>query len=95
MFLDAHLEFPQSDLWLKVQDHFRNPGCDLLGIDCFDSRNGASTAGSIYSSKRLCHLNPAWVSLQPHNLVDVAVPFDNREAAWRMVPVLRRSGASA
>ena len=77
VFLDAHLEFPQSYLWLKVQDHFRNPGCDLLGIDCFDSRNGASTAGSIYSSKRLCHLNPAWVRLQPDNLVDVAVPFVN------------------
>ena len=24
--------------------------------------------------------------------LDVAVPFDNRESAWRMVPVLRRSG---
>ncbi|MBD2718039.1 glycosyltransferase [Synechococcus sp. FACHB-909] len=77
VFLDAHLEFPQSDLWLKVQDHFRNPGCDLLGIDCFDSRNGASTAGSIYSSKRLCHLNPAWVRLQSDPLVDVTAPFVN------------------
>ncbi|MBW4532138.1 MAG: glycosyltransferase [Aphanothece saxicola GSE-SYN-MK-01-06B] len=77
VFLDAHLDFPQSDLWVKVQEHFRNPACDLLGIDCYDSRNDASTAGSIYSSKRLCHLNPAWVRLQSEALVDVAVPFVN------------------
>jgi tetratricopeptide (TPR) repeat protein len=77
VFLDAHLDFPQSDLWVKVQEHFRNPACDLLGIDCFDSRNDASTAGSIYSSKRLCHLNPAWVRLQSDPLANVAVPFVN------------------
>ncbi len=77
VFLDAHLEFPQSDLWLKVQEKFRDPACDLLGIDCFDSRNGATTAGTIYSSKRLDHLNPAWVQQQAEPLVGIEVPFVN------------------
>lgn len=77
VFLDAHLEFPQSELWLKVQEHFDNPDCDLLGIDCYDSRNGASTAGTIYSSKRLDHLNPAWVKQSMEPLEGMQVPFVN------------------
>lgn len=77
VFLDAHLEFPQSDLWRQLQQRFQNPGCDLLALDCYDTRNGQGTAGHVYTSRRLCHQQPAWVPLQDMPLVGVDVPFIN------------------
>ena len=43
----------------------------------------------------LVRASGAFETVACYGSLDVAVPFDNREAAWRMVPVLRRSGASA
>lgn len=77
VFLDAHLEFPQLDLWRQLQQRFRDPACDLLALDCYDTRNGQGTAGNVYTSRRLCHQQPAWVPLQEHPLNGVEVPFVN------------------
>lgn len=77
VFLDAHLEFPQPDLWRQLQQRFSDPGCDLLALDCYDTRNGQGTAGHVYTSRRLCHQQPAWVPLQDSPLVGVEVPFIN------------------
>lgn len=77
VFLDAHLEFPQADLWRQLQQRFQDPGCDLLALDCYDSRNGQGTAGHVYTSRRLCHQQPAWVPMQQGPLVGVEVPFIN------------------
>ncbi|MEB3165641.1 MAG: glycosyltransferase family 2 protein [Cyanobacteriota bacterium] len=77
VFLDAHLEFPQPDLWRQLQQRFSDPGCDLLALDCYDTRNGQGTAGHVYTSRRLCHQQPAWVPLQDSPLVGVEVPFVN------------------
>jgi|GEM_PF-5968902 tetratricopeptide (TPR) repeat protein len=77
VFLDAHLEFPQPDLWRQLQQRFSDPGCDLLALDCYDTRNGQGTAGHVYTSRRLCHQQPAWVPLQDTPLVGVEVPFVN------------------
>lgn len=77
VFLDAHLEFPQADLWRQLQERFRDPACDLLALDCYDTRNGQGTAGNVYTSRRLCHQQPAWVPLQASPLVGVEVPFVN------------------
>ena len=77
VFLDAHLDFPQGDLWRQLQDRFRDPACDLLALDCFDTSNGQTTAGCVYTSQRLCHRTPAWVPLQAEPLVHVEVPFIN------------------
>ena len=77
VFLDAHLEFPQSDLWRQLQQRFSDPACDLLALDCYDTRNGQATVGNIYTSRRLCHQQPAWVPLQETPLIGVEVPFVN------------------
>ena len=77
VFLDAHLDFPQSDLWRQLQDRFRDPACDLLALDCYDTSNGQTTAGCVYTSQRLCHQAPAWVPLQHERLVNVEVPYIN------------------
>lgn len=77
VFLDAHLEFPQPDLWRQLQQRFSNPACDLLALDCYDTRNGQGTVGHVYTSRRLCHQHPAWVPLQNQPLIDVEVPFVN------------------
>ncbi|MCP9915753.1 glycosyltransferase [Cyanobium sp. ATX 6F1] len=77
VFIDAHLDFPQSDLWIQMERHFTDPGCHLLSIDCYDSRNGNTTAGSVYTSRRLCHQQPAWMPIQSDPLVNWVVPFVN------------------
>lgn len=77
VFLDAHLDFPQPDLWLQLQRRFEDSRCDLLAIDCFDSRSGQGTVGSVYTSRRLCHQHPAWVTVQDKPLVGIEVPFVN------------------
>ena len=79
VFADAHLDFPQQDFWLELSKRFEDPTCGLLAIDCFDSgEGGISSAGMVYSSKRLCHSTPVWV---PHNqgkpLEMQQVPFVN------------------
>ena len=56
VFADAHLDFPQKDFWLQLSQRFDSPSCGLLAVDCYDTGgNGTSTAGMVYSSKRLCH----------------------------------------
>jgi tetratricopeptide (TPR) repeat protein len=77
VFLDAHLDFPQSDLWRQLQDRFRDPACDLLALDCYDTRNGQTAAGCVYTSQRLCHQAPAWVQWRWEPLVKVEVPYIN------------------
>ncbi|MFM7313706.1 MAG: glycosyltransferase [Cyanobium sp.] len=77
VFLDAHLAFPQRDLWRQLQVRFRDPACHLLALDCYDTRNGQVTAGHVYTSRRLCHQHPAWVPLQSEPLVGIEVPFVN------------------
>jgi tetratricopeptide (TPR) repeat protein len=77
VFLDAHLAFPQRDLWRQLQARFSDPACHLLALDCYDTRNGQVTAGHVYTSRRLCHQHPAWVPLQSEPLVGIEVPFVN------------------
>lgn len=77
VFLDAHLTFPQESFWLDLLARFDDPRCDLLGVDCFDQRTLCSTAGSVYSSKRLCHQAPTWVPIQSEPLSFQPVPFVN------------------
>jgi tetratricopeptide (TPR) repeat protein len=77
VFLDAHLDFPQADLWLQLQQRFSNPACDLLALDCYDTRNGQGTVGHVYTSRRLCHQQPAWVPQQNQPLIGIEVPFVN------------------
>jgi tetratricopeptide (TPR) repeat protein len=77
VFLDAHLEFPQTDLWQQLQERFKDPACDLLALDCYDTRNGQGTVGHVYTSRRLCHQQPAWVPQHNEPLIGVDVPFVN------------------
>lgn len=77
VFLDAHLGFPQADLWVNLQRHFQENCSDLLAIDCVDSATGASNAGHVYTSKRLCHQAISWVRRGHAPLVNEAVPFVN------------------
>ena len=77
VFLDAHLCFPQDDLWLQVEKHFAEDHSDLLGLDCRDRNTGASCAGSVYTSKRICHQATVWMNVQREPLVNKLVPFIN------------------
>ena len=77
IFLDAHLRFPQDDLWLQVEQHFAEDRSDLLGLDCRDQSTGVSCAGSVYTSKRLCHQATAWLKVQNEPWCNEAVPFIN------------------
>ena len=77
VFMDAHLCFPQNDLWLQVEQHFADDRSDLLALDCRDRNTGASSAGSIYTSKRLDHQATVWMSVKQEPLVNVPVPFIN------------------
>ena len=77
VFMDAHLCFPQDDLWLQVEQHFADDRSDLLGLDCRDRNTGASCAGSIYTSKRLDHQATAWMKVQDEPCVNQPVPFIN------------------
>jgi tetratricopeptide (TPR) repeat protein len=77
VFMDAHLCFPQNDLWLQVEQHFAEDRSDLLGLDCRDRNSGVSCAGSIYTSKRLDHQATAWLSFQAQAWVNEPVPFIN------------------
>ena len=79
VFADAHLDFPQQDFWLELSKRFEDPQCGLLAIDTYDSgEGGASTAGMVYSSKRLCHSTPVWIAEQVGEPLAMAqVPFIN------------------
>lgn len=77
VFLDAHLDFPQNDLWRNVEEHFHENHSDLLAIDCSDMGTGASNAGHVYTSKRLCHQAISWVRRGNGPLVNRQVPFVN------------------
>ncbi|MEN9388534.1 MAG: hypothetical protein RLZZ255_1510 [Cyanobacteriota bacterium] len=77
VFMDAHLCFPQDDLWLQVEQHFADDRSDLLGLDCRDRNSGVSCAGSIYTSKRLDHQATAWMKIQNEPWVNELVPFVN------------------
>lgn len=77
IFMDAHLSFPQDDLWLQVERHFAENRSDLLGIDCRDRSTGISCVGSVYTSKRLCHQAAGWMRVQDNRLINELVPFVN------------------
>ncbi|MFM8258629.1 MAG: glycosyltransferase [Vulcanococcus sp.] len=77
VFMDAHLCFPQNDLWLQVERHFAEDRSDLLGLDCRDRNSGVSCAGSVYTSKRLDHQATAWLSINNESWVNEAMPFIN------------------
>jgi hypothetical protein len=77
IFMDAHLSFPQDNLWLQVAEHFAEDRSDLLGLDCRDRKTSVSCAGSIYTSKRICHQASLWVNVQSEPLVNQLVPFIN------------------
>ena len=79
VFADAHLDFPQKDFWLQLSQRFDSPSCGLLAVDCYDTGgNGTSTAGMVYSSKRLCHTTPAWVPIEQGKPLEMEeVPFVN------------------
>ena len=79
VFADAHLDFPQWDFWRQLHQRFDDPGCGLLAVDCYDiGEGGASTAGMVYSSKRLCHTTPVWVPREQGTpLAMEEVPFVN------------------
>jgi len=79
IFMDAHLSFPQSDLWLQVADHFARDRSDLLALDCRDLNNEHSCANFFYTSRRLDHRTPDWIpngqSGAPQGAIDV--PYVN------------------
>ncbi|MFY8148530.1 MAG: glycosyltransferase [Prochlorococcaceae cyanobacterium] len=77
IFLDAHLGFPQADLWRRVEEHFAEGRSDLLAIDCRDMGSGGSNAGHVYTSKRLCHQSISWMPVGSAPLVNRPVPFVN------------------
>lgn len=77
VFIDAHLGFPQADLWRQVEQHFHTTSSALLAIDCSDMSNGASNAGHVYTSKRLCHQAISWVRRGSGPLVHQPIPFVN------------------
>jgi tetratricopeptide (TPR) repeat protein len=77
IFMDAHLSFPQDDLWLQIEQHFSEDRSDLLGVDCRDRTTGASCVGSVYTSKRLCHQATGWMRVQRDPLINELVPFIN------------------
>ena len=79
IFMDAHLSFPQPDLWLQVADHFARDRSDLLALDCRDPNGAHSCASFFYTSRRLDHLTPDWISNgqagEPQGAIDV--PYVN------------------
>ena len=77
IFMDAHLSFPQDDLWLQIEQHFSADRSDLLGVDCRDRTTGASCVGSVYTSKRLCHQATGWMRVQSEPLINEPIPFVN------------------
>ena len=77
IFLDAHLTFPQVDLWRQVERHFAERRSDLLAVDCIDVRTQSSNAGHVYSSKRLCHQATTWVRQGVEPISGQIVPFVN------------------
>lgn len=79
VFMDAHLGFPQDDLWLRVSDHFSHGLSDLLALDCRDQNSEHSCSSFMYTSRRLDHMTPNWAPRQSDITLDgcVSVPFVN------------------
>lgn len=79
VFMDAHLGFPQPDLWLRVEEHFRRGISDLLALDCRDQNSDSTCSTFFYTSRRLDHMTPHWIPKQFAVSPDepTAVPFVN------------------
>lgn len=79
IFMDAHLSFPQPDLWLQVADHFANDRSDLLAVDCLDQNAENSCSSFFYTSRRLDHLTPNWIprAASADSLGPIDIPYVN------------------
>lgn len=77
IFMDAHLTFPQADLWRQIENHFEQNTSDLLAIDCRNLEAMDSGGGFAYTSKRLCHQHTNWVWRSNEALVGDHVPYVN------------------